>query len=119
MRGPGDEVVEQLNQVQEYKNCILTFGCPPRKGVPGASTIAVEYFAMLRQIADPADGTVRLPGDRFYRWSPGGIGEHILLTNDDLYLKYAKWKPVKAAKEEKKLGVFSDIKAPEQMTSVT
>ena len=37
-----------------------------------------------------------------------------MLTNDDLYLKYAKWKPVKAAKEgKKKLGVFSDIKAPE------
>ena len=42
-----------------------------------------------------------------------------MLTNDDLYLKLAKWKPAKAAKEEKRLGVFSDIKAPELSTSVT
>ena len=86
LRGPGGG--EEVDQQQDYRNCILTFGCPPRAGVPGASTIAVEYFDMLRKIADPEDGSIRLPGDRFYRWSPGGIGEHILLTNDDLYLKH-------------------------------
>ena len=77
----------------------MTFGCAPKKGVPGASTIAVEYFEMLKKIASPHDGTIQLPDNRFNRWSPGGIGEHILLTNDDLCLKHAEWKkPMKKPK---------------------
>jgi len=49
LRGTGDDKGEELDlMLADYKNCILTFGCAPRKGVPGASTIAVEYFETLR-----------------------------------------------------------------------
>ena len=65
-------------------------------------------------MADPEDGTLRLPGNRFFRWSPGGIGEHILLTDDDLFLKHAKWtKPSLEPKNSQSLDSPTIINEPE------
>ena len=66
MRGENDNE-EALDDSGVYRNTFLTFGCPPDKGVDAGSTIAVEYFAKLRQFADPFDGSVILPGE-FQTW---------------------------------------------------
>ena len=55
---------------EEYTNCVISFGCPPSKMVNADSMIAEEYFMKLLQFADPLDGSVLIPGNRFYRWRP-------------------------------------------------
>ncbi len=67
-----------LDESGEYRNTFVSFGCPPNSGVDARSTIAVEYFAKLKQFADPFDGSVILPGE-FQTWQPGSPispGEH-------------------------------------------
>lgn len=41
-------------------NLIISFGCKPSSGVPGKSTIAVNYFEHLQRMAG-TDGSVILP----------------------------------------------------------
>ena len=44
-----------------HTNYLVTFGCPPSKGVPAKSTIAVAYFKFLKKSADDK-GRIVLPG---------------------------------------------------------
>ena len=73
-----------------YNNCVISFGCPPSCTVNAESQIAVDFFEKLRKIADPIDGTVLIPGDRFYRWRPNLTGETLALANEDLVLVHTK-----------------------------
>ena len=74
-----------------YNNCVISFGCPPSCTVNAESEIAVGFFERLRKIADPIDGSVLIPGDRFYRWRPNLTGETLALANEDLVLVHANW----------------------------
>ena len=76
------------HEPEDWRNCILTFGCPPNSGVSARSTIAVEFFRRLRYLADPSDGKVRLPSLDFMRWVPGDRGEILCLTSDELCLSH-------------------------------
>ena len=57
------------------------------------SLIAVEYFQKLRQFADPQDGSVLIPGEKFYRWKPNKKGETLAMANNDLILFHNDWDP--------------------------
>jgi len=92
MRGSGAANSEVLDEVENYRNVVLSFGCPPNSGVDARSTIAIDYFAKLKQIANPYDGSVILPG-RFLTWSPGNGGEHVPLYTEELRLVHSDWVP--------------------------
>ena len=55
------------------------------------SKFAVDYFKKLRELADPQDGSVLIPGDQFYRWRPNKYGETLPLANEDLVLFHSDW----------------------------
>ena len=108
MRGDGPADVLEYDS-ESYTNCVISFGCPPEKLVNADSKIAVEYFKQLRQCADPQDGSVLIPGDRFYRWKPNYSGETLPLANDDLYLVHTDWKNHQsAAVKEKETKISKD-----------
>ena len=79
---PGEE--EEIDE--DYRNCFITHGCGPNKGVDARSSIAVEYFKRLKKQAKP-DGTTIIPGS-LLKWTPGNGGEHGLLYQNDLKLKF-------------------------------
>ena len=91
-----------------YNNCVISFGCPPSCTVNAESRIAVEFFDRLNKLADPVDGSVLIPGDRFYRWRPNSIGETLALANDDLVLVHSNWDPEPSATGEEETKVVED-----------
>ena len=46
--------------LEDYQNWIGWFGCPPGSTVAARSTIAVDFFAALKNNAN-RDGTIQLP----------------------------------------------------------
>ena len=98
-----------IHDEEIYNNCIISFGCPPSCTVNAESQIAVEFFKKLRQIADPLDGSVLIPGDRFYRWRPNQTGETLALANEDLVLVHTNWEPrPSAVVEEEETKISQD-----------
>ena len=89
-----------MSESEEYTNCVISFGCPPNKFVDAYSTIAVKYFEKLREFADAQDGSVLIPGDKFFRWKPNHKGETLALANDDLILYHTNWNPPSSTVEE-------------------
>ena len=62
----------------------------------------MDYFERLRKIADPIDGSVLIPGDRFYRWRPNLTGETLALANEDLILVHTREEEEKKVDEDQK-----------------
>ena len=83
-RGGGAGEDEDVDE--DYRNCFITHGCGPNKGVDARSSIAVEYFKRLKKQAKP-DGTTIIPGS-LLKWTPGNGGEHLPRCQDDLKLKF-------------------------------
>ena len=63
--------------------------------------MTTEYFRVLKQLADPNDGCVRLPGEKFFLWQPNGQGEHTLLTEHELVLWHDNWIPMPILQQAK------------------
>ena len=63
---------DKVDSEPSYSNCVISFGCRPSSTVNANSLIAVEYFKKLRQFANTNDGSVLIPGNKFYRWKPNG-----------------------------------------------
>ena len=51
-------------------NLIMVLGCPPKGRVDAESTVIVEFFSQLKELASPQDGMIILPGDLLL-WRPG------------------------------------------------
>ena len=49
---------------------IMILGCPPEGYVEAESKVIVEFFCQLKQLANPLDGKIILPGDLLL-WRPG------------------------------------------------
>ena len=82
-RGLGPFINQNGNVYEErYQNILITFACPPNSSVAARSTLALDYFLKLRELADPYNGSVILPNQGFLSWQPdsghGDTGEHLL-----------------------------------------
>ena len=55
----------------DERNLYVTFGCPPNRSVPGATTISKAYFNILREHANPLTGAVTIP-DALMFWTIHG-----------------------------------------------
>ena len=90
MRGPNDDSSNFIDESGNYRNTLLSFACPPNSGVAARSTVAQSYFAKLRELAHPYDGSVILPG-RLLTWKLGDGGEHVPLYTHELRLVHSDW----------------------------
>ena len=103
------------SEPQLYSNCVISFGCRPSSTVNAESKIAVEYFAKLRQFANNEDGSILVPGEKFYRWKPNDQGETLAMADDDLILYHSDWNPQPStAVEEDEKKVDEDQEEEEE-----
>ena len=58
---------------EAQENSIMYFGCKENGGVDEKSTLCVTFFQKLREFANPANGSVRLP-EALLLWKPGKDG---------------------------------------------
>ena len=89
MRGNSEHPPDNdMDDVNEYMEHVFWFGCQENASVAANSDIAVEFFKEVKRVANPADGSVRLPNDMmFWRSSDGGNMIMSADTNLKLYLK--------------------------------
>ena len=93
-RGSGEAAPYEELQGDE-QNLYITFGCPPNRSVPGATTISKAYFAQLKERADGRTGAVTLPQALMF-WQIHG-SEPLSLLARPLELQHADWEPVEGA----------------------
>ena len=92
MRGGADAPAQDVADLEDYCNYVFVFGCPPNSGVSASSTIAVDFFKQLRNVARPHDGSVVLPLD-IMTWTPGDDGELAQKMKMHLELVHDEWEP--------------------------
>ena len=88
MRGNDDDV--EKSEKMDDCNFIFWYGCPPNSDVKAVSNISVELFDVLKNHANPEDGSLILPGTMKY-WSPEDGGQMIHKFQKPLQLVYANW----------------------------
>ena len=72
-------------------NYIITFGCPPDKGTPAKSTIALGYFQRLKKEADPWSGEVTLPHALITWQGMDGQAETLPKVRQLIKMKHSNW----------------------------
>ena len=90
----GQGAMDLVTVQGDESNLYLTFGCPPNKGVPGATTISKKYFAQLKSRANPQTGAFTIPEALLY-WNIHG-SEPLNLLSRPAQLQHADWEPIDA-----------------------
>ena len=60
---------DESNKVQEGRDCIIAFGCPPNSYTPADSTLTVECWNELNKNSDSRAKLVFSPGN-MTAWTP-------------------------------------------------
>ena len=65
---------------------MLTFSCKDRERTAASPSTTNKYFNKLKVFADPSNGEVRIPSEKFSEWSPNDKGEHRIEAESNLIL---------------------------------
>ena len=79
----------------DEQNLYITFGCPPNRSVPGATTISKAYFNVLKENANQMTGSVVIPTALMF-WTIHG-SEPLNLLSRPTQLEHLDWEPEEGA----------------------
>ena len=98
-RGAKSNPDEEQQVGNIYKNYVLTFSCKDRERTVASPSTTNRYFNKLKVFADPSNGAVKIPCDKFSEWAPNDKGEHIIEAESHLTLEHSDWEPLAVFQE--------------------